>query len=669
MVQAAATEPFFTFTFPGTSHSYSDEQISLLNKSGANTHRLHVFPISGDGNEYSIVRRVPNQGLYDLLVSFLGKAAASGQYYVLDGYIDNITISVNEGNWFFKELTSPGGLIWNNTVRDDFAWLWYETLIQIKNAGSDVWNHLVYIDPWSEFDGGSTSDVKGMTRNPYLFDGTHGLGNAALVNWQEWLRTKYQSNITSLKTVWSRGSAERWNWNGAETDSFSSIGYSQGSAATESIRQIDMQLWYNEAIANFTKYCSDYWKSYFPDVYVSWGGYGADVSIGYAGVISPSELGFNLAAELIYTDIIDQHWYGSDGAQDFTHWDSDYIKYGFAHLAAVGRALQKPIVVGETGCVTGQNLGFSSSEREITYTFWNRTVRDMIQFGWAGWCPYWYGYYYALEAAGNAISETNARMPVMNYDNALYAASGNAMANAEFDPIAIVSTYGEKFREYRGLEGIFQLFIKAGYNPKYATLPWSDTLDLPNRIPDDTSVVVIGTGYTSFAMSEHTGSLIQNWGNNNSSRKIVALYAQERSVYNTSIHWETTLNASWFPLSPMIYGATYVSSDFAHNSTNIHANVDGTSVLIDRSSSWSGGYYVDWTYSKITGVWLINTTDGRYYTGIGYEPLVIANQKLAWVMSPLDQSCACLGTFRMYSPDSGLIVKKIMTYFGFPPVS
>lgn len=667
MIQAAATNAFFTYTFPGTTHSYAEEEIELVNKSAANTHRLHMFFISGSGNEYSTSRRVSNQDLYNKLIDFCRKAAARGQYYVLDGYMDNTTISVNENNWFFKELTSPGGLLWNQTVMDDFVWIWNETLRQLNSAGADVWNHLVYIDVWSEFDGGTSNDVKSMCRNPYLYDGTHGLGDAAIVSWRNWLRKKYDNNITKLISTWNLGSSEKWNWNGRETTSFDSLLFSQGALADSSMRQVDMQLWYNEVILNFTKYCTEQWKKSFPDVYVCWGGYGNDVSMGYAAAISPSEPAFNLAALLFYTDIIDQHWYGSDGNQDFTHWNSDYVKYGLAQLAAVGRALKKPIVLGETGCVTGQGVGFSSDERENTYIFWNRTVTDLIRFGWGGWCPYWYGYYYALEAAPNAISETNARLNTIRWLNTFYMMNQDLMEQYNFDPICIISPFGEKMRELRGLEGIFQLFIKAGYNPKYVVLAWNETMDLPNEIPSDTSLVVIGSGYTSFAMSEHTGQLIQNWGNNNASRKIIALYCQERSIHNTSIHWEDTLNASWFPLNPMIYGSTYISSDFAHNSTDIHVSVYGEEILIERSKDWYAGYYVNWFYSDITGVWLINTTDGRYYDGIGYEPLVIANNKLAWIMSPLDRACTCLSTFRMPSPNAGLIIKKIMEYFGFHP--
>jgi hypothetical protein len=667
MVQAAATDPFFTYTFEGTSHSYAEEQIELLNKSGANTHRLHLFLVSGEGNEYSVSRRVPYQPLYDKFLDFLQKAAAKGQYYVLNGYIDNTTINVNTNNWFFKELTSPGGLLWNKTVTDDFVWIWSETLRQIQSAGPQVWSHLAFIDVWSEFDGGTTDDVKFMCRSPYLYDGTHGLGNAALVSWQNWLIQRYHNNITELKNVWNTGSDERWNWNGRETNSFSSLFFSQGALATESARQIDMQLWYNEVIANFTRYCNEQWKKSFNDVYVCWGGYGADVSMGYVGALSPDNVVFNVASEIIYSDVLDQHWYGSDGSQDFTHWDSDYVRYGFAQLAAVGRAVKKPIVLGETGCVQGQGIGFDPSERANTYTFWNRTVNDMIRFGWAGWCPYWYGYYYDLEAGYSAISETNARMAVMKYDNELYASSGTWMANKPYDPVTIVSTYGEKFREYRGLEGIFQLFLKAGYNPKYVMLPWNETMNLPDKIPEDTSVVVLGSGYTSFVMSDHTTGLIRNWGNNNDSRKIIALYCQERGIYSTPAHWENTLNASWFPLSQMDYDTTYTSAN--QWGTDIHINVDGTSILIDRTTSWIGGYYVNWTYTKITGVWLINTTDGRHYSGIGYEPFVIANNKSAWVMGTLDQACACLCTFRMLSPNSELIINKIMNHFGFSPVS
>jgi hypothetical protein len=669
MIQAAATEPFFTFRFPETQHTYAEEQIELVNKSAANTHRLHLFFVSGEGNEYSSFRRVPNQDLYKKLIDFCRKAAARGQYYVLDGYIDNTTITVNTSNWFFRELTSPGGLLWNETVMDDFVWIWNETLWQLKSAGADVWNHLVYIDVWSEFDGGTPEDVKSMCRNPYLYDGKHGSGNAALVSWQNWLRKKYDNNIEKLKNTWNLGTTEKWNWNGKETDSFDSLQFSQGALATESMRQVDMQLWYNEVILNFTRYCTEQWKKSFPDVYVCWGGYGADVSMGFAGSISPSEPSFNLVALLFSTDVIDQHWYGSDGEQDFTHWDSDYVKYGLAQLAAAGRALKKPIVLGETGCVAGQGIGFSEEERENTYTFWNRTLMDLMRFGWAGWCPYWYGYYYHLEAAPNAITETNIRLSVMKRLNELYAAHQHEIAQNRYDPICIISTYGEKMREHRGLEGIFQLFINVGYNPKYVVLEWNETKNLPDEIPEDTSVVVIGSGYTSFAMSEYTGRLIREWGNNNESRKIIALYCQERSIHNISIHWEDTLNASWFPLQPMIYGVTYISSDFAHNSTNIHVNLYGEKILIDRSADWYSGYYVNWSYTNIKGIWLINTTDGRFYNGIGYEPLVIANNKLAWIMSPLDKTCACLNTFRMLSPNSGLIIRRIMEHFGFSPIS
>jgi hypothetical protein len=667
MVQAAASNPFFTFTFPGTTHSYADEQIDLLNKSSANTHRLHMFLISGTNNEYSTSRRVPNQNLYSKLIDFMRDLGSEAQYCVLDGYIDNTTVPVNFNNWFFRELTSPGGLLWNRTVMDDFVWIWNETLRQVRNAGSDVWSRLVYIDPWSEFSGGSTEDVKFMCRSPYLYDGEHALGNAALLSWQSWLADKCNDSISELKTAWGLGSAERWNWTGRETDSFASLVFSQGALSTSSIRQIDMQLWYNEVVANFTRYCTEYWKTYFPDVYVCWGGYGADVSFGYGASLSPTNPAFNLAAEVIYSDLLDQHWYGSDSAQDFSHWDSDYTKYGFAQLAAAARALKKPIVLGETGVVTGQGLGFSQDERANTYIFWNRTVTDMIRHGWAGWCPYWYGYYYSLEAAPSAVSETNTRLGTMQLFNSQYCQIESSIADNVYDPICVISTLGEQFREYRGLEGIFQLFLTAGYNPKYVVLSWNETVDLPGSIPEDASVVVIGSGLTSFAMSEHTGELVKRWGNNNESRKVVALYSQERSIYNTSIHWETTLDASWFPLSPMIYGTSYVSSDSAHNSTNIHVNVDGVSVLIDRSSNWHGGYYVNWTHTRINGVWLINTTDGRFYDGLGTEPLVIANDKLAWIMSPLDRSCAGLTSFRMLSPSSGLIIKRIMEYFNLPP--
>jgi hypothetical protein len=665
MIQAAATNAFFTFKFPNSENTYASAEIVLAQNSSANSHRLHMFLVSGSGNEYSSSRRVPLQSMYDKLLSFCLNASIQNQYYVLDGYIDNTTISANTNNWFFKELTSSGGLLWNSTVTDDFVWLWNETLQQLK-TNPNVWDHLLYIDPWSEFNGGTLDDVKIMCRNPYLYDGTNGLGNAALISWQNWLESTYHGNISELQVVWGRGTQERWNWTGKETNSFDSLLFSQGAMATSSMRQVDMQLWYNEVVANFTNYCSNEWKKSFPDVYVSWGGYGADVSLPFTGVLSPTSVIFNLAAELNYTDVIDQHWYGSD-SDGFMNWNSDYVKYGFAQLAAAGRALKKPIVLGETGFVTSQTVGFDSENRNKTYNYWNNTIQDMIKFGWAGWCPYWYGYYYSLEAARSAVDETNARISTMESYNALYASKEASMEQKIYDPITIVCTYGENFREFRGLEGIFQLFIKAGYNPKYVLFEWDDQSDLPNTIPKDTRVVVLGSGFTSQAITEHTGQLVQDWANNNDSRKIIALYAQERSIHNVSVHFENILNASWFPYSNMAYGVTYMSSDYAHNSTSINVDVSGTSVLIDRTN-WYGGYFVDWDYTKIRGAWLINSTNGRYYANIGYEPLVIANDKLAWVNSPLDRSTACLGTYEMLSPNAGLIIKCIMEHFNLYPV-
>jgi hypothetical protein len=650
---------------------WCEASIKFAKDAEMNCFRIHMF----FGDEYMQpkdwlfpTRRTTNNARMNQFVEHLEDLANNDIYFVLDGYLH----AARDDYWLWKEVngSSPsfGGLFWNTTVRDDFIWIWNETLTCIKNRGANVWNHLVFIEPWSEwFLNYNPNDPTTASKDPYRYNQSDledkGFGNASLVSWQNWLEQKYNGNITALKDIWDNGGgSEYWNFSGVETDSFKSLIMPVKTFYYSYNRAYDFSCWYSECIVNFTRDCNQYWKTYFPDLYVAWDGWQSFVAFGAR--LTPSEIQCRYPVCYEYSDVLDGHEFFTT-SDDFNHWAGDRPAYQQLQLATVARTLKKPYITGEFGATMSIAAGYADYNDPDVMGCWNVTLSKAIRYGYAGWCPYWISYWHAFETGiySTRVARADARRPYMRQLNLLYKAAENWMDKIEFDPIMLSVTADDLYGT--GDDHLFniKLFDQAGYVPKYWRYVYDNETIYPSQIPADVEVLIVHarTGDGLFTRKELQQAA--DWLNADTSHKIVLIGGRPPLtdlLRSETFHYENFFNTSLFPLSPVTYGNTYT---YQGNSTDVHVSVDGTSVLLKRSQTSSSGY-IRFSSAAITGTCLINYTDGEYPN----QPMTIINDRVAWIGSDITLQCGNPAADKYSACTNGyLIIRKVLSYWGYKP--
>jgi len=611
-----------------------------------------------------------NDTLMDMFLNHLRDLADNNLYYILDGFDPSRS---HGGDWWLavEMENSTGGLFWNTTVKDDFVWLWNETLTRIKSKGENVWNHLVFFDPWREwlvdFSGASTFRL--TSRDPYRFNQSQwkdkGYGNDSLVSWQNWVKKKYDNDITQLKDIWGKGRspAEYWNASGKETDDWKSLLMpvkAMGDGGYN--RAYDFSCWYCETIKNFTQYCSGKWKASFPDVYLSWGGQKSAVTWG--ATIKPNDVEVRSAICYNVSDVITCDDYGTISHGQY-YWGADGYAYSQEMMRMVARALKKPYVTTEFGPTTNGGAGYSSAYEAENTGCWNLTLQKCLRCGYAGYCPYWTSYWHSFETgAGSRITRCDARRPYVRQLNLLYKAAENWIDKIQFDPICLAYSANDHYGNEGGSFAI-RLWDQAGYNIKYTKVTYDNETILTD-IPSDTEILVFPLQFGSAWETLFTKNELKqasDWLNSNPNKKIIFSAPAEKTLLQTqAIRFEDYFNTTLFPLSPVTYGTTY---KVLGNTTDVHVDIDGTSVLLNRSNYYHSAHYLNFSLSAITGKCLINYTDGDYPN----QPMTIINDRVCWIGSNLPVQCGNpagdqeLAT----SQNSYLIIRKILSYWGYKP--
>jgi hypothetical protein len=646
--------------------TWADASISFAKDAEYNCFRIHMF----FGSQYASSsewlfpsRRTVNETVFDYFLGHLEDLADNNIYFVLDGYWHQGSSSF----WMAQELngTAPsyGGLLWNSTVQDDFIWCWTEVLTRIKNRGENVWNHLVFIEPWSELFMSQSGSVTGTdlsinAQHPYRYNGTFGYGDAALKSWHNWLKKKYNNNIDSLKTVWSKGAYEAWNYSGVENNTFESLLMSF-KTVKYSVRAYDFNEWFAEVVENFTRDCTTYWKTCFPDLYVAWDGWASGLT--YPS-ISSSDIRVKPSACFKYSDVLDGHDFAGT-SEDYTYFLGDNYVYRQIQLAAIARTLKKPYVTGEFGAGMSIALGYDSGQDTNNINCWKIVLNRALRHGYAGWCPFWCSYWHAWETGiySTRVARCDARRPYMRELNLLYKAAENWIDKNEYDPIMIVTNGGAYFGTSYSETGssITKLFDEAGYIPKYWGFSHNNETFYPETIPNDVEVVVLGELGSTGDYTKEELKIINDWLNSDGSHKLIICYpARKDLLQQSTIHFEDFVNTTLFPLSAVTYDTSYILNS---NATDTYVDVDGVYVLLARSNAYHSGGYIEFPESYITGTCLINYTD----TG---KPMTIINNRIAWIGSVIGLQCGNPNSEAYAACRNGyLIIRKILNYWGCKP--
>lgn len=670
---------FYTEAIPAGKYAdgnttWADASILFAKDAGFNCFRIHIF----FGNKYVPpsewlfpARRTVNEAVFEYFLDHLEKLANNNIYFVLDGYLH----LASPNYWLAQEVNGSaphyGGLLWNSTVKEDFIWVWNETLTRIKMRGENVWKHLVFIEPWSEWLLGGPGSPTGEniitnSQNPYRYNQSQwedkGFGNASLVSWQRWLKKKYKNDIEKLKVIWGYGPEtpqERWNASGREKNSFESLLMPTKPIKRSYNRALDFNLWFAETIENFTRDCNNYWKTFFPDLYVAWDGWQSTLG---AGILEPDYIRVRTAAAFIYSDVLDGHDFASL-SENYAYVFGDRYVYRQLQLATIARTLKKPYVTGEFGPCTGSSVGYDPAQDWRNIGTWNLTLNKALRYGYAGWCPYWVSYWHAFETGNiNRILRADARQPYIRELNLIYKAAENWLDKIEYDPIMIVTPAGSHFNTYGSMSGavfLAKLLDQAGYVPKYWGFSYNNETFYPKTIPDDVKVIILGELVNTQEYGKLELKIINEWLNSDSFHKLVVCHTPSRDfMLGDSIRWEDVLNVTLFPLSTVAYGVSYVSR---FNNTDVYVNVDGVDVLLERSNNYHSGYYVEFVEQYITGTCLINYTD----TG---KPMTVINDRIAWIGSVISYQCGNPNANAYSTSKNGyLIIRKILSYWGYIP--
>jgi hypothetical protein len=647
-IQGQALIDYFTRSYSQFGgKSLGEMDIELLKNLSMNVIRIHIspqsLPAAGCPNACMFwENRTPVSEWYDALLNFFQKVKNNNLYFTIDGGLGG-----SDPDYWFRWERDWYSLLWNETVFDDFVWIWNYTLTRIKEAG--LLDNLVYITPASEYFGQTWEPDAGM--NPYRFDGYSLILNyswnktgqekdetykyvksktdVALRSWQNWLKNYYKDNITALIENWNRYGPEPWNYTGNETYDWDSLNFSYSRWGN---RKGDFDFWMNDVINNFTRRFSERIKKYFPEVYITWD---TAVYIGTNKCVTNS------------SDFLAHHFYAEP---PWANWGikfySDRYQYYWEPIAGWARALNKPMVNDESGgdcCQWWSPIEYYTGGINVTSGLaMTNSYAGLLLFyvgheffGWVSF-DFWNNY-------------LNQMKPVAEKYMKLWKGLERYLDKIEYDKIAII----DSFTDSESSLGNFAFLRQAGFNPEYIISSYNNGTLYPPEIPLDVEVIVLPSGIGDdpyIIMSPEELKAV----NKALSRGAKAIISQMvgADFYRNPLRYEDYINSSYFPLNPLDY-------KWERNSTPIYVNVDGTIITINRSAWWSSGNSVKWNTSAIKGVWLINTTEG--------EPFVIINDKIAWIRTPLSTNNFHYSSY-INEPKTYLIYKKIFEYWGIKPV-
>jgi hypothetical protein len=690
----------------------AEQQLQINKNVSGNCERFLLYPSAFFPNPKGTV----DTANISAVVNLLRCVAGNGSYYILSW---DFFLGGDNNNWFSREMNASS-IFWNTTVQNDLIWM-TTTLFSYINAvkvdGQSLLSYMAYISftEWLDYGGIMTNqnsysvtgtDLQWQTnaRNPYRFSGDPSFymgeynGNhpvdppynggtqvtysatCAEVSWTNWLKKKYNDNITALKIAWNvtdmygaynDKAMEYWNYTGTESNSFSNL--TMGNMSYNTGRELDFGEWYDQCTYNFTMNFKNSVKAFYPNVY-----FAVDTM---APLYTPSHTAGDCGCSPLIlaetSDLLDYHLYGGwSGAStaDTVWFQGDVYHSWWCDIGAFGRAMNKPVVVDECGASA---LAWYEPWQYWEIGFLNVSVSLAISNGIAGVGWYWlgirwYGY--------NAAIETRAGQALQKYAISTYANASAYLGNVQYDKIAFIrsladfapnmipsiSTATDSGKEIMWLQ-------QAGYNPDYLIFGYNETSFVPS-IPADTQVIIYDSSYYGNQfIPDSTASALNTFLANGG--KLVISYARmggsaEWAGFNEK--WESQINAAYFPISPAVYGSSYTT---VSNSTNVSISVYGQTVFINRSADYSARFTIKWTDADITGSRLINMTDGVAQGG-NPQPFCIANSHVAWIASPIFDIA---GWFPTSSGEGGmltsgygmyLVYEKILSFWGtFPRVN
>lgn len=629
--------------------TWAEIDIELMKNTSRNAMRIHMMPVYFFDNEGN-----PIEETWALLMDTLQDFEENDLYFILDWY--QFTPNHDEDYWM-REQWSDWSLFWNTTVQDDFIATLDYTVERLKAA--NVYDHMVYLTPSNEVFWTSYNNIQQFWRegtSPYRHSPTdlggtgEGMTNVAAISWHNWLRNKYNNDLNAIKAVWGTSGDEYFNYTGDEND-FSSIRLSNN---WDSNRQRDFQAWADESAIDYTKRVIETLKGKHPDLYVGW-----DVQrISASSTTSDTKLGWSCYVPTVYGDLVDFHFYSysSDVYQEYVMGDAwQWERWQTA--AAFARALEKPLVVSETGVLGGGGTGVTDYEQ--VKASWEIIVSLSISNSLAGVCPWYIQSYQGRRPSWWDMTWEPEYQAVWRSIMDEYKFAETWLDEVKYDKITIVAPRragGDTAKLY------MNCLRQAGYNPQYLVFEIDEDTIYPS-IPEDTEIVILAGGkyrtrITSDYLIEQIDSVLDNGA------KLILTDIRSEDFFGSEKRWEQTFDTSRFPLSSVSYGDTY---KLAYNTTDAYLNVYDQQVLIQRSADWCwySSYYVEWDDASITGTQLINTANG--------EPWVITNNQVAWIsaiyLEAQGWQGSALSPYDQEVPNTYLILKRILENWSIYPVA
>jgi hypothetical protein len=597
--------------------TWANATLSYADDAGFNTLRIHMFFGRGQP-DIAPSRRVWNYTALSEFITHLTLAKAQSIYYVLDGYWHG-----GYNNWWLIDEFNASSLLWNTTVRDDFVWYWGKLINELE-TNTTTYDHLVYIEPWSEWVTDFGADIILNSRDPYRFNGSDPtLGNASLVSWNNWLKKTFSNDASAMQTTFDEGTADLINASKQEIPFFNNS-MPQTSWSGGSVRAYYFTLWYQECLCNFTSYFNTQLKGNQTDLYISWDGFKADYDFGGAMDVGVGDTPAYCCIK--NSDVLDHHTFGSY-SEGYAYWASDEVLSEYSEFSSLARALEIPIVVGEQGPSTSLGVNYATGKDADNIANFRLFTNTMISLGYAGWTPYWTSYWHAYETSNvGRVTACDNRLPY-NYEiNKEWRAAENYAGDIKYNNITMLVGLGTT---YRGEGDMYPYTLSlGGFTPKYTIWSLGNGTRMPDAIPSDTEVLYIsGTYYSSYYAFRSDMKMVATWMAGDSDRKIILhnVLAKDH-LYNT-YRWEDDLDTALFPINNMAYGVGYTDNN---NSTDCYVYADDTLVFLSRSDNYHSQHGLTWTVGDITGDVVGTVNDSA-------KAWVLVNDRVGWIAGTAEQ--------------------------------
>ena len=669
------------------------EQLEINKNVSANCIRIQLYPerlfVAGRGIGWEQNPTVAEH--FNELIQLLKFIVGNNSYYVLTWYFragDPYWLP----NWWVDEANTYS-IFWNETVQQDFLWMLNQTFFRISMETINGYSLLDYMVYWSfnewlwtvgDMRDGANNNYGDMARNPWRFGGrtysgislTPSPSARALANysWTKWLKKRYNGDINALKDAWNvtnnygdwnTQTVQFWNYNGQETDDFGSLFMPVGFAGVHSGRWYDFTQWYHGCMLNFTRKCRDFVRENFGSkVY-----YGADT---YSPIdnfyCKMDRCAFSPASHALVADVLIYHIYATYhyvSTSDKGWFQGDWYQSLWMDIGAFGRAAKKPTIVDECGYSPWwTTLAVNNWEYWIV-GYQNVSTSLAIQNGIAGlgqWygCIRWY-------STNNAAWRTQKYQKLMKEIFDKYKAAENWIDKVRYDKICVVEhIYGNGLTRY-----VLQWLKEAGYNPAYKVLAWNETHFIP-EIPEDAQIVIADPSCGGNIYIANRTVSVYNQSISEGKKLIIFGVRKGGGVAWKGFNapWEQHISREYLPIENAAYGENYWIQE---NNTVVHVSVYGREIAIrrDASNGWDARATVIWNDADITGVRLINFTDGMQDNG-NPQPFCIVNSHVAWMANLLGETseyyeeAAYRGGVKRDS-GYGLIFRRILEYWGMYP--